>query len=106
MSLRVSFCCIYSGLSSICSATERTARERWKLFKNVSKLGLQRSISISSETGGGNNSELDANCLDGSISMSFNNMLNNAVEEDEEDDDLPAVSVPKSVLQELKKQNL
>ncbi|XP_017856779.1 PREDICTED: ATP-binding cassette sub-family C member Sur [Drosophila arizonae] len=72
------------------NATERTARERWKLFKNVSKLGLQRSISINSETGGGNNSELDSSCLDGSVSMSFNNMLNDAVAEDDEDDDLPA----------------
>lgn len=27
------------------AALGKTARERWKLFKNVTKLGLQRSIS-------------------------------------------------------------
>ncbi|XP_051858147.1 ATP-binding cassette sub-family C member Sur isoform X1 [Drosophila albomicans] len=67
---------------------ERTARERWKLFKNVSKLGLQRSISVTSEAG--NDSEVDA--TDGNTSfMEINNALSSAVEEDEdEDDDIPA----------------
>ncbi|XP_030561712.1 ATP-binding cassette sub-family C member Sur isoform X1 [Drosophila novamexicana] len=68
--------------------TERTARERWKLFKNVSKLGLQRSISVTSEAGGANGSELDSGCVDGNGSTSI--AVNNAVDEDDEDDDLPA----------------
>ncbi|XP_046866471.1 ATP-binding cassette sub-family C member Sur [Drosophila willistoni] len=68
---------------------EKTSRERWKLFKNVSKLGLQRSISITSDAGGGPGTEMEA--PDGSVSMSVNNMQTDAiVDEDEEDDELPA----------------
>ncbi|KAH8273788.1 hypothetical protein KR044_000666 [Drosophila immigrans] len=67
---------------------ERTARERWKLFKNVSKLGLQRSISVTSEAG----NDLEVDAIDANTSfMEINNTLSNAVEEDEdEDDDMPA----------------
>ncbi|KAH8377825.1 hypothetical protein KR093_007269 [Drosophila rubida] len=66
---------------------ERTARERWKLFKNVSKLGLQRSISVTSEAG--NDTELDA--ADNHVEI--RHTLSNADERDEdedEDDDMPA----------------
>ncbi|XP_044315367.1 ATP-binding cassette sub-family C member Sur isoform X2 [Drosophila rhopaloa] len=61
---------------------ERTAGERWKLLKNVSKLGLQRSISVTMDSNAGCN----ADAIDGSGCISVANMQPHVLEEDEEDD--------------------
>ncbi|XP_017075895.2 ATP-binding cassette sub-family C member Sur [Drosophila eugracilis] len=68
---------------------ERTAGERWKLLRNVSKLGLQRSISVTMESNAG----CHADATDGSGCISVANMQANVVEEDEEDDQV-SVSYP------------
>nr|XP_043068593.1 ATP-binding cassette sub-family C member Sur [Drosophila bipectinata] len=68
------------------SSVERTACERWKLLKNVSKLGLQRSISVTMDPGGGCN----ADTIDGSGCISVANMPPNIVQEEEEDDHISA----------------
>ncbi|KAH8255681.1 hypothetical protein KR038_008446 [Drosophila bunnanda] len=65
--------------------TDRTACERWKLLRNVSKLGLQRSISVTMDPGGGGN----ADAIDGSGCISVTNVSSHVVEEDEEDDQVP-----------------
>ncbi|KAH8334240.1 hypothetical protein KR059_007880 [Drosophila kikkawai] len=65
--------------------TDRTACERWKLLRNVSKLGLQRSISVTMDPGGGGN----ADAIDGSGCISVTNISSHVVEEDEEDDQVP-----------------
>ncbi|KAH8374388.1 hypothetical protein KR200_009826 [Drosophila serrata] len=65
--------------------TDRTACERWKLLRNVSKLGLQRSISVTMDSGGGSN----ADAIDGSGCISVTNISSHVVEEDEEDDQVP-----------------
>ncbi|XP_052850782.1 ATP-binding cassette sub-family C member Sur isoform X2 [Drosophila gunungcola] len=65
---------------------ERTAGERWKLLRNVSKLGLQRSISVTMDSNAGCN----ADATDGSGCISVANMQPNVVEEDEEDDRVSA----------------
>ncbi|KAH8249165.1 hypothetical protein KR032_006949 [Drosophila birchii] len=65
--------------------TDKTACERWKLLKNVSKLGLQRSISVTMDPGGGSN----ADTIDGSGCISVTNISSHVVEEDEEDDQVP-----------------
>ncbi|KAH8410623.1 hypothetical protein KR009_007046 [Drosophila setifemur] len=62
------------------NAIEQTACERWKLLKNVSKLGLQRSISVTMKQNGAGNTD----ATDGSGCISI------AAEEDEEDDEIPA----------------
>ncbi|XP_033249469.1 ATP-binding cassette sub-family C member Sur isoform X2 [Drosophila miranda] len=67
---------------------ERTASERWKLLKNVSKLGLQRSISVTIDENGGGNTDGH----DDSVSLSVTNMHDNDIEEDEEDNEISAVS--------------
>ncbi|XP_017042869.2 ATP-binding cassette sub-family C member Sur [Drosophila ficusphila] len=61
---------------------EKTAGERWKLLRNVSKLGLQRSISVTMDSNVG----CHADATDGSGCLSVVNMPSNVVEEDEEDD--------------------
>ncbi|KAH8351886.1 hypothetical protein KR084_000433 [Drosophila pseudotakahashii] len=61
---------------------DRTAGERWKLLRNVSKLGLQRSISVTMDASAG----CQADATDGSGCISVANMQSNVVEEDEEDD--------------------
>ncbi|EDV32266.2 uncharacterized protein Dana_GF14135 [Drosophila ananassae] len=68
------------------SSVERTACERWKLLKNVSKLGLQRSISVTMDPSGGCN----ADTIDGSGCISVTNMPSNVVQEEEEDDQISA----------------
>ncbi|XP_033249468.1 ATP-binding cassette sub-family C member Sur isoform X1 [Drosophila miranda] len=65
---------------------ERTASERWKLLKNVSKLGLQRSISVTIDENGGGNTDGH----DDSVSLSVTNMHDNDIEEDEEDNEISA----------------
>ncbi|XP_033235783.1 ATP-binding cassette sub-family C member Sur isoform X6 [Drosophila pseudoobscura] len=67
---------------------ERTASERWKLLKNVSKLGLQRSISVTIDENGGGNTDGH----DDSVSLSVTHMHDNDIEEDEEDNEISAVS--------------
>ncbi|XP_016965404.2 ATP-binding cassette sub-family C member Sur isoform X2 [Drosophila biarmipes] len=61
---------------------EKTAGERWKLLKNVSRLGLQRSISVTMDSNGG----CQADATDGSGCISVAISQSNVVEEDEEDD--------------------
>ncbi|EDW52361.1 GM11960 [Drosophila sechellia] len=61
---------------------EKTAGERWKLLRNVSKLGLQRSISVTMDA----SAACHADATDGSGCISVANMQSNVVEEDEEDD--------------------
>ncbi|XP_033235782.1 ATP-binding cassette sub-family C member Sur isoform X5 [Drosophila pseudoobscura] len=65
---------------------ERTASERWKLLKNVSKLGLQRSISVTIDENGGGNTDGH----DDSVSLSVTHMHDNDIEEDEEDNEISA----------------
>ncbi|SPP85605.1 ATP-binding cassette sub-family C member Sur [Drosophila guanche] len=70
---------------------ERTAAcERWKLLKNVSKLGLQRSISVTIDENGGSNTEGPS--VDDSASLSVCNMheMQDDIEEYEEDNETPA----------------
>ncbi|XP_033172790.1 ATP-binding cassette sub-family C member Sur [Drosophila mauritiana] len=61
---------------------EKSAGERWKLLRNVSKLGLQRSISVTMDA----SAACHADATDGSGCISVANMQSNVVEEDEEDD--------------------
>ncbi|XP_022222546.2 ATP-binding cassette sub-family C member Sur isoform X2 [Drosophila obscura] len=65
---------------------ERTASERWKLLKNVSKLGLQRSISVTTDENGRSNTAGH----DDSVSLSVANMQDVDIEEDEEDNEISA----------------
>ncbi|XP_037710283.1 ATP-binding cassette sub-family C member Sur [Drosophila subpulchrella] len=65
---------------------DKTAGERWKLLKNVSKLGLQRSISVTMDSNGG----CQADATDGSGCISVANMQSNVVQEDEEDEEVCA----------------
>jgi len=59
------------------------------LLKNVSKLGLQRSISVTMDA----NVACHADAIDGSGCISVANMQSNVVEEDEEDDQVSVVRV-------------
>jgi len=56
-------------------------------LKNVSKLGLQRSISVTMDSSGG----CQADATDGSGCVSVANMQSNVVEEDEEEEEVCAV---------------
>ncbi|KAM7354688.1 sulfonylurea receptor [Cochliomyia hominivorax] len=87
------------------AALGRTARERWKLFKNVAKLGLQRSASIkaagiaSSGVGigvAGNNmitsaSSANHNEVDAEMEMKTSSMENILAVDDDEDDAYNAI---------------
>ncbi|EDV58465.2 ATP-binding cassette sub-family C member Sur [Drosophila erecta] len=69
---------------------EKTAGERWKLLRNVSRLGLQRSISVSMDANAACHTETTDGCS-GCISVA--NMQLNVVEQDEEDEEDDQVSV-------------
>ncbi|XP_043649909.1 ATP-binding cassette sub-family C member Sur isoform X2 [Drosophila teissieri] len=70
------------------SPGEKTAGERWKLLKNVSKLGLQRSISVTMDA----SAACHTDATDGSGCISVANMPANVVEEDDEDEEDDQVS--------------
>lgn len=86
------------------TALGRTARERWKLFKNVTKLGLLRSTSCTSQqsttttTGvSPENNGAGSDAIDMATEMKATSAENILAADDGEDDDeyniMPAVSV-------------
>ncbi|KAI8119905.1 ATP-binding cassette sub-family C member Sur, partial [Lucilia cuprina] len=68
------------------AALGRTARERWKLFKNVAKLGLQRSASITN-SGGASSAAHTPNELDAEMDIKPTISMENILAADEDDVD-------------------
>lgn len=80
------------------AALGRTARERWKLFKNVAKLGLQRTPSITNAGAGNSTAAHNSHCeVDAETEMKTTISMENILAADDDEDAynqmMPVVSV-------------